>query len=130
MPQGQSAPDHEIDYEQSKKHAFAQAACVEREPRQQKYPNQVGCGRPPVVRPVVLIVSNVAERDPCEVGTSEKASDAPQWRPAHEVARTVRKLGVGLDIPGFYLPVHVGGRLSRKAMIPSRASAVETSSSR
>src|ERR1019366_6330156 len=97
---------------------------------QQENPDNVGRGSPPVVRPVILVTRDVAERKPGEVGATEEAGHAPQRRAAHQVAGTVGLLRPAFNLRVFYLPVHFGGRFSRKAMIPSRASSVETSSSR
>src|SRR5208282_6450122 len=116
--------------QQAEKHALAQAARVERQTGQQDDPHDVGGGGPEVVRPFILVVSDVAERHPCEVSAAEKAGHSPQRRAAHQVAGTVRRPPLRLNHLVFYLLVHFGARFSRKAMIPSRASAVETSSSR
>ena len=59
-----------------------------------------------------------------------KTRHAPQRRAAHQMAGAMGLFHPELNFHVFYLPVHFGGRFSRKAMIPSRASAVEMSSSR
>src|SRR5208282_2203586 len=105
-------------------------------------PHDVGHGGPGVVRPFILVASDVAKGNPSEVRAAEESGHAPQGRAAHQVAGSVGKPRPGLrcglrpclcpdlSLRAFYLPVHFGGRFSRKAMIPSRTSAVEMSSSR
>src|SRR5208282_6904854 len=120
------------------KQTLAQAARVECQGGQQENPHDVGRGGPGIMGPFILVVSDVGKRNPGEVGTAEEAGHAPQGRAAHQVAGMIglpsavlrSDIGSDLTLCVLYLPLHFGSRFSRKAMIPSRASAVEMSSSR
>ncbi len=132
LPERQATTHGEIDNQHAEKDALAPTMRVECKGTQQHYPHDVGHGGPIVVRPFKLVVDYVGKGDPREVSATEESGQAPQGRAAHQVRGIFGRILLcnGIETRVFYLPVHFGGRLSRKAMIPSRASAVETSSSR